>query len=281
VKRITRAEGDVWVENRPTRGRRSLDLRELWRFRELVWFLAARDVKVRYKQAAFGAAWAILQPLAGAAAFTVVFRGLADVPSDGVAYPVFAFVGFVAWTYLSTSITTATNSLVTNASLVTKVYFPRLAAPLAAVLPGLIDLGVAAVALVGLMIGYGEAPSVAVVTTPLWVLAIVALATGAGLLLATLQVRYRDAHHATGLLLQLWLFVSPVAYPASLVDDTWRPLYELNPVVGFLGGLRWAVVDAPWPGWSALASAVIVTALILVAGSLYFARAERRFADII
>jgi ABC-type polysaccharide/polyol phosphate export permease len=272
---------DEWIENRPSRGWRSLDLRELWRFRELVWFFALRDVKVRYKQAAFGIAWAVLQPLAGALAFTVVFRKLAKVPSDGIPYIVFAFFGFVLWTYVSTTITTATDSLVTNASLVTKVYFPRIAAPVAAVLPGWIVLGVSAAALVVLMIVYGVAPSIALVTAPLWFAGIVALTLGVGLVLATLQVRYHDARHGTGLVIQLWLFISPVAYPARLVKGTWRHVYNLNPLVGLLGGFRWAVLGGPWPGAEPVLLAAGVTLAILTTGLLYFARAERRFADVI
>jgi lipopolysaccharide transport system permease protein len=271
----------AWIENRPSRGWRSLDVRELWRFRELVWFFALRDVKVRYKQAAFGIMWAVLQPLAGALAFTIVFRKLADVPSDGVPYPVFAFVGFVAWTYISASIATATDSLVTNASLVTKVYFPRIAAPIAAVLPGIIDVAISSVALVMLMVVYDVAPSIQVITAPLWFAGIVLLALSMGLILATVQVRYRDARHATALALQLWLFVSPIAYPARLVTGEWRHLYNLNPVVGLLGGLRWALLGTPWPGAEPVLLAAGMLILLGVVGVFTFARAERRFADII
>jgi ABC-type polysaccharide/polyol phosphate export permease len=277
--RDTRRDG--WIENRPTRGWRSLDFRELWRFRELVGFFALRDVKVRYKQAAFGVAWALMQPLAGALAFTIVFRKLANVPSDGIPYIVFAFTGFVVWTYVSTSITTATDSLVTNSSLVTKVYFPRIAAPIAAVLPGLLDAAVSVAALVVLMVVYHVGPGAQLLTLPLWFAGILLLTIGMGLLLATLQVRYRDAHHATGLAIQLWLFVSPVAYPAHLVGDPWRHLYACNPMVGFLGGVRWAVLDAPAPGVEAVVLGFAVTLAVLAVGLVYFARAERRFADVI
>jgi ABC-type polysaccharide/polyol phosphate export permease len=270
-----------WIENRPSRGWRSLDLRELWRFRELVWFFALRDVKVRYKQAAFGITWAVLQPLVGALAFTIVFRKLADVPSDGVAYPVFAFVGFVAWTYMSASIATATDSLVMNASLVTKVYFPRIAAPIAAVLPGLIDVAISTAALVALMVFYDVVPGLQVVTAPLWFAGIVVLTLSMGLILATVQVRYRDARHATALALQLWLFISPIAYPAALVTGAWRHLYNLNPVVGLLGGLRWALLGTPWPGAEPVLLAIGMLVLLGTIGVLTFARAERRFADII
>jgi ABC-type polysaccharide/polyol phosphate export permease len=271
----------AWIENRPSRGWRAIDLREFWRFRELVWLFALRDVKVRYKQAAFGVAWAVLQPLAGALAFAIVFRHVTSVDTEDIPYVVFAFVGFVAWNYVSTAVSTATESLVMNSSLVTKVYFPRIAAPIAAVLPGLLDIGVSLVALAALMALYGVAPSVAVVTTPLWVGAIVVLAFGAGALLSTLHVRYRDARHGTALALQLWLFLSPVAYPASLITGPWKALYECNPMVGWLGGLRWALVDGPWPGTRAVLLAIATTSVLLVSGVAYFARSERRFADVI
>jgi ABC-type polysaccharide/polyol phosphate export permease len=272
---------DGWIENRATRGWRRLDLRELWRFRELVGFFALRDVKVRYKQAAFGVAWAILQPLAGAITFTIVFHRLARVPSDGIPYIVFAYTGFVVWTYVSTGVSTATNSLVSNASLVTKVYFPRVAAPVAAALPGLIDAGVSAGALAVLMVVYGVVPGLAVLTLPLWLAGIVAVVLGAGLVLSPLQVRYRDAHHATALAIQLWLFVSPVAYSANLVRGAWRYLYDLNPLVGLLGGTRWALLGAPWPGTRTVVGALATTTLTLAIGLAAFARAERRFADVI
>ena len=270
----------AWIENRPSRGWGRIDLDELWRYRELIVFLARRDLTVRYKQAAFGALWSVLQPLAGALTFTFVFRRLADVPSDGIDYPVFAYLGFMAWAYVTSGITSATESLVTNINLVTKVYFPRIAAPIAALLPGLVDLAVSSVALAAFMVVFGVAPGPQLVFAPLFVVALVAIVFGVGLVLATLHVKYRDARHATGLLLQLWLFVSPIAYPASLVSDTWREVYALNPVVGAVGGLRWAVLDGPFPGNDLLFGG-ITTAVLVGAGIVTFARAERRFADVI
>jgi lipopolysaccharide transport system permease protein len=275
------ASRPAWIENRPTRGWRGLDWRELWQFRELVWFFALRDVKVRYKQAAFGAAWAVLQPLTGAIAFTIVFRHLARVPSDGIPYVVFAFAGFVVWTYVSTTITNATDSLVANSALVTKVYFPRIAAPVAAVLPGLIDMAVSLVALAVLMLAFSVTPTLAILTAPLWLAAAIAVALGVGVLLATVQVRFRDARYANALALQLWLFVSPIAYPARLVPGGWRYLYACNPLVAVLGGMRWALVGAPAPDFSAVAIGAAVTVTVCVAAASIFARAERRFADVI
>jgi homopolymeric O-antigen transport system permease protein len=269
-----------WIENRPTEGRRALDLRELWTFRELVWFLASRDVRVRYKQAVLGLVWAILQPLAGAVVLTFVFHRLADVPSGQVSYQAFVFCGLSAWTYFSSALGAATGSLVSNASLVTKVYFPRLAAPLSTLLPGLIDLGVALTSLTVILVATGDAPGPALLSLPFWTLAMMVVTLGPGLLLATLNVRYRDAHHAFGFLTQLWFFASPVAYPSTLVKGWWRYVYALNPMGTIIDGFRWAMLRGHAPGLTALVSAA-TTLILLVSGLRYFASAERRFSDII
>jgi ABC-type polysaccharide/polyol phosphate export permease len=270
----------AWVENRPTAGRRALDWRELWRYRELVAFLALRDVRVRYKQAAFGMLWAVVQPLAGLLVFTLVFDRLAGVPSDGVPYPLFALVGMTFWTLFAGGLHAATASLVANAALVTKVYFPRVAAPLASVLPRLVDLAVTLVLLAGVLLVTGTLPGPQVVLLPLVVLWAVVLAFGVGLSLATVQVRFRDAHHALSLLVQLWLYASPVAYPSSLVPEQWRWAYALNPVAGLLDAARWVLLDTRPPGAPALLS-LAVTAGLLVVGVRVFAAGERRFADVI
>jgi lipopolysaccharide transport system permease protein len=270
----------AWIENRPSRGLRGLDLRELWQYRELAGFLALRDLKVRYKQAAFGAAWAVLQPLVGVVVFTVVFRRLARVPSEGIPYPVFAFLGLAVWAYVSSGVTKVSQSLVSNSPLITKVYFPRLLAPLASALPGLLDLALSLIVLGLLMVVYHVTPSWALLTLPLWLIGLVAATLSVGLWLAALNVQYRDVNHVVTLLVQFWLFVSPVAYPSSLVPDAWRPLYALNPVAGLLEGFRWAMLGAPWPGaWLVLS--LSVTVVLLVSGVLYFQRVERRFADVI
>ncbi len=268
------------MENRPTGGVRALDVRELWQYRELALFLALRDLKVRYKQAAFGAAWAVLQPLAGVAVFTVVFRRLANMPSDGLPYPVFAYVGLSAWTYLSGGVTKATQSLVMNSALVTKVYFPRILAPLAAVLPGLLDLLLSLVLLFILMPFFNVTPTWAVVSTPLWLIAAVLVVVASGLWLGTLNVTYRDVNQGISLLVQLWLFLSPIAYPSSSIDGPLRWLYALNPVVAVVEGLRWALIGAPWPG-SVVFVSLGVTLALLLGGVVFFLRSERRFADII
>jgi len=271
---------DQWTENRPTRGRRALDLGELWRYRELVAFLALRDVKVRYKQAVFGGAWAIVQPLTGAVIFTIVFGRLADLPSDGIPYLVFAFAGFSLWSYFAASLNGARASLVNNGSLVTKVYFPRLAAPVASVLPGLLDLAVALVALAAMMAWEGVTPGPALLAAPLVLLGALGVALGTGTLFATLTVRYRDVQQVFGLVVQLWLFATPVAYASSLVEGPWRWVYRLNPMVGVLDGWRWSLLGGPAPGRETVVSVVVAVGL-LVLGLKTFQRTERLVADYI
>lgn len=274
-------ERDAWIENRPSRGLRGPDLKELWLYRELGGFLALRDLKVRYKQAVFGAAWAVFQPLAGVLVFTLVFRRLAKVPSDGIPYPLFAFAGLALWSYHASSVTRATQSLVGNAPLVTKVYFPRLLMPLAAVLPGLVDLALSLLTLGVLLVIYGTAPGWEVLTLPVWVGMLMATSFGTGLWLSALNVQYRDVNQAIALVVQLWLFLSPVAYPSSMVGGGLRTVYALNPMVGVLEGFRWAVLDGPRPAGSMLLASTAVMLVLLVSGLLYFQRTERRFADVI
>lgn len=269
-----------WVENRPRTGLLRLDLRELWAYRELAGFMALRDVRVRYKQAVLGVGWAVFQPLAGVVVFTIVFRRLARVESDGLPYPIFAFAGLLAWNYTSGAVTKATQSLVSNAGLVTKVYFPRLLIPLAALLPGLLDLAVSVPLLLVLYPVYDVRPGWALLTLPLWTAAAVVVALAVGLLLAALNVRYRDVNQAISLLVQLWLFLSPVAYPTSTVPEAWRPVYALNPMVGVIDGFRWCLLAGPAPGpWSLLSA--VVTLVLLGVALTYFQRTERRFADVI
>lgn len=269
-----------WVENRPTRGRRAVDRRELWQYRELVRFLAGRDLKVRYKQAALGVGWAIVRPVVGALTLTIVFHHVVNLPSDGLPYVPFALVGYSAWAYLSASLGGAGGSLVANSALITKVYFPRLLAPLAAVVPGLVDLAVSAVPLAVAMLWAGIAPGLALLALPLWVVGLVACAFGVGLWFATLNVRYRDAAALLAVALQLLFFLSPIAYPASQVPDGWRLVYYLNPVAGLVGGLRWSLLGGPWPGAPLAVSAAVI--LVALGGGLrYFQAAERRFADVI
>jgi lipopolysaccharide transport system permease protein len=277
---VTPMQAEDWIENRPTRGLRWPDPKELWNYRELAGFLALRDLKVRYKQAVFGAVWAVLQPLAGVVVFTVVFRHFAHISSEGFPYPVFALAGLTVWSYASTTMTRVTQSLVGNAGLVTKVYFPRILAPVASLFLGLVDLLFSLFVLAIFQFVYHVAPTWALLTLPAWIALMMLGVFGAGLLLGTLNVSYRDINQAIALLIQLWLFVSPVAYPSSVVPGFWRPLYFANPMAGVIEGFRWAALGARWPGAIVLLS-VLSTLLLLLGGIAYFEQTERRFADVI
>jgi homopolymeric O-antigen transport system permease protein len=238
-------------------------------------------VKVRYKQTALGAAWAVLQPLTTMVVFSIFFGRLAKMPSDGVPYPVFAFCALLPWQLFAFALTESSNSVVSNQRLITKVYFPRLIIPIAAVAVGLVDFAIAFLVLAAMLVYYGIHPGVAMVSVPLWTVLAVATALGVGLWLAALNVRYRDVRYTLPFVAQLWLFVTPVAYPASIVPDAWRPLYALNPMVGVVEGFRWALLGGTGsPNVTVSVSAVVVAAT-LVSGLFYFRRVERTFADVI
>jgi ABC-2 type transport system permease protein/lipopolysaccharide transport system permease protein len=269
----------TWTENRPG-GEPLVPLSEMWRFRELAYVLAERDVKVRYKQSVLGVAWAVIQPLVAVGVFTLVFDNLTHVANDGIPYPLFSLVGVAIWNYHSTTVNNGAGSLVSNSGLVTKVYFPRLLAPVSAMLPALVDLGVTAVLVALLLLLYGRAPGIEVLTVPFAVLLLVLESFAFSLWLSALQVQFRDVRHLTALGLQLWLFLSPVAYSSSAVSDQWRWLYAMNPVTTVIDWTRWAVLGSPWPGWSLLPG-IFTTVVVLVSGLAYFGRAQRRFADII
>jgi lipopolysaccharide transport system permease protein len=266
---------------RPTRGWVPLRLGELWEYRELFWFLTWRDVKVRYKQTALGASWAVLQPLLTMLVFSLFFGKLAGVPSEGVPYPVFAFAALVPWTFFANSLNLAGNSLVQQERILSKVYFPRLVLPGAAVLSGLLDLGLSLAVLLGIMAYYGITPGLALLALPLLLLLAAATALGVGLWLAALNVKYRDVRHTLVFLTQLWLFASPVAYATSLVPEGWRAVYALNPMVGVIDGTRWALLDVGEPPGLTLAVSGAVVVAILVGGLYYFRRLERSFADLV
>jgi lipopolysaccharide transport system permease protein len=264
----------------PTHRWRGLGIRALFEYHELLYFLVLRVVKLRYKQTAFGAAWAVLQPLLAMVAFTLIFGRLARLPSDGLPYAVFAYVALVPWTYFANTLTQASNSLVDNERMLTKVYFPRALLPLASVIAGLLDLAIAVVVLFGLMIPYQVPISANVWALPVFVLLGALAAFAVGLWLAALNVRYRDVRHAVPFLIQFWLFVTPVAYSSGLVPARWRLLYGLNPMVGVVDGFRWSLLGRPEVPGSAAVSYLMVLAL-LIGGLSYFRRTERTFADII
>ena len=253
-------------------------LRELWAHRELGATLALRDLQLRYRQTLFGLGWAVLQPLLAMLAFSWVFGQVAGIPSDGLPYPVFVLAGLSLWVYLSGAVGAAADSLVEHRDLVTKIWFPRLLAPGAAVLALGIDLVVAVSLIVPVMAIYGVEPPAQAVTLPFWMLGGVIMAAGAGFWLSAANVLYRDVRYALAFLLQLWLFVSPIVFPSSLVDGVWRYVFSLNPVAGLVDGIRWALLDGPAPG-PELAVSLAALTMILVGGVLFFARVERSFAD--
>ncbi|MGE3818185.1 MAG: ABC transporter permease [Isosphaeraceae bacterium] len=265
----------------PVSGWARLQLSELWRYRELAMFLVWRDVKVRYKQTALGASWAILQPFFTMLVFSIFFGRLARIPSDGVPYPLYAFAALVPWTYFSVAMSLSSNSLVGSANLIKKVYFPRLLVPISVVLSGLVDLGMAFLMLLAMMAYYGVAPGPGLAIAPLFILLSVATALGVGLWLSALNVEYRDVRYVVPFLTQFWMFATPIAYPSSLVPPSWRAAYGLNPMVGVIDGFRWAVVGAPELSATTLAASTTSALALLVSGAFYFRRMERTFADMI
>lgn len=264
----------------PTRGWISVNLRELWEYRELLYFLTWRDVKVRYKQTALGAAWAIIQPLLTMVVFSLFFGYLAKVPSDGVPYPIFSYVALVPWEYFSSSLSKSSNSLVGSSNLIRKVYFPRLAIPMASVLGGLVDFAIAFAVLIVMMVFFSIQPTWGVLMLPVYLLLAMITALGTGLWLAALNVAYRDIRYVVPLMTRLWLFITPVIYPSSLLEEPWRTLYGLNPMVGVIEGFRWALLGTERPGPMIAISAVVAVGL-LVSGVHYFRRMEKTFADVV
>ena len=266
----------------PSRGWISLKLGELWAYRELIYFLIWRDIKVRYKQTVIGAAWAILQPLATMIIFTVVFKKFANVPSDGLPYPIFSYTALLPWQLFAGALNRSSASLVGQSNLISKVYFPRLIVPISSTVSGAVDFSVAFVILLGMMIWYGIAPTWGVLALPLFLLLGMATAFAVGgLWLAALNVRYRDVGHTVPFLVQLWMFASPVAYPVSLVPEKWRMLYSLNPMAGVIEGFRWALLGKESPDFGVIALSSLVVLVLLFGGLVYFKRMERTFADVV
>ncbi len=271
---------------RPSRGLSALNLRDLWVYRELIYFLTWRDLKVRYKQTLLGAAWAILRPLLTMVVFSIFFGELAGVPSDGLPYPIFAYAGLLPWELFATALTVASRSLVVNSNMVTKVYFPRLILPLSSILAGVVDFFIAFIILIGMMIYYRIPLTGNVWTLPLYLLLTLVTALGVGLWLSALNVLYRDIGYVTPFLSQFWMFITPIAYGATLVSEKapqfLQVLYSLNPMVGVVNGFRWALLgsDAGQPGLS-LTLSIVVSVVVLISGLFYFRRMERIFADMV
>ena len=275
-----RTDGLV-IRIEPSRGWVSLKLAELWDYRELLYFLTWRDIKIRYKQTAIGAAWAIIQPVMTMVVFSLFFGKLGKIPSDGLPYPIFSFAALVPWGFFEYSLNQASNSLVGNANLIKKVYFPRLAAPISTVFSGVIDFLIAFVLLLAMMAYYGIAPTIHVVWLPFFFLLAVFTSLGVGLWLSALNVQYRDVKYVLPFLVRFWLFATPVAYPSSLLSEPWRTVYGLNPMAGVVEGFRWALLGTNTPPGPMIAVSAVASLTILVSGAFIFRRMEKNFADLV
>lgn len=266
---------------KPSRGWSGLNLRELWRYRELIYFLIWRDVKVRYKQTLLGAAWAIIQPFLTMVVFSIFFGQLAKIPTDNIPYPIFSFTALLPWQLFENGVSKAGNSLVAGRNLITKVYFPRLSVPLASVIAGIVDFMLAFVVLLGMMLYYGYRPLATIATLPLLLLLTLITALGAGLWLSALNVAYRDVGYVIPFIVRLWFFLTPITYSANLVPQGFRMLYALNPMTGVVEGFRWAMLGVGDPPSTMLIASTLAALALLVSGAFYFRRMERTFADVV
>lgn len=266
----------------PSKGKVSLGLRELWQYHELLYFLTWRDIKVRYKQTVLGASWAILQPFLTMVIFTLFFGRLAKMPSDGIPYPIFSYVALVPWTFFATGITKASNSLVGGQNLLKKVYFPRLAMPIASVASGIVDFCLAFMVLIVMMLYFGIVPTIYILWLPLLMLLAFVTSLGVSLWLAALNVKFRDVRHTVPFIVQAWLFATPIVYPSSLIEnDFWRVLYAINPMVGVVEGFRWALLGTDTAPGPMIVVSSLAAVILLVGGSIYFRRVEKTFADVV
>ncbi len=264
---------------RPSKGWIAINLVDLWNYRELIFFLTWRDISVRYKQTILGAAWAIIQPFFTMVVFTIFFGQLGKIPSDGLPYPVFSFCALLPWQLFAYSLTESGNSLVANQNLITKVYFPRVVIPMAATMGGLLDFVIAFIMLLLMMLFYQIHPTLAVWTLPLFVLLALITAMGAGLWLSALNVEFRDVRYTIPFITQFWMFITPIAYPASIVPEQWRVLYGINPMAGVVEGFRWALLGNGHPPGPLMGVSVLAAIGLFVSGLYYFKRMERSFAD--
>lgn len=276
------SESELVTIIRPSRGWVALNLSELWQYRELLYFLAWRDIKVRYKQTVIGASWAIIQPFFTMVVFSLFFGRLARVPSDNVPYPVFAYAALVPWTFFANGLSQSSDSLVGSANLIKKVYFPRLVIPISSVISGVVDFVLAFIILIGMTLFYGIVPTVNVLWLPLFLFLALVTSLGAGLWLSAMNVQFRDVRYAVPFLVQLWLFATPIAYPSSLIEnDLLRTLYGINPMVGVVEGFRWALLGTDTtPGPIVFVSGLVALAQLAV-GLYYFRRVEKMFADVV
>jgi lipopolysaccharide transport system permease protein len=265
----------------PSSGWKALNLRDLWIYRELIFFMTWRDLKVRYKQTLLGAAWAILQPFLTMVVFSIFFGSLAKVPSDGMPYPIFSYTALIPWTLFSKALQDASRSLVNNSHMITKVYFPRMILPLASVLAGVVDFLIAFVVLLAMMVYYQVVPTANIWTIPLFLLLALITALGVSLWLSALNVLYRDINYVLPFLTQFWMYITPIAYSSSLIPEEWQLIYALNPMTGVVEGFRWALLGSGQaPGMMTLVSS-LVAVFLLISGMFYFKRMERLFADMV
>jgi lipopolysaccharide transport system permease protein len=274
-------KGPFKIVIKPSRGWLTLRLNDLWQYRELLYFLTWRDIKVRYKQTVLGAAWAIIQPFFTMVVFTLFFGRLAKIPSEGVPYPIFSYAGLLPWTFFAQAMNQSADSLVGNANLITKVYFPRLVIPLSATLAPLVDFCIAFVVLIGMMFFYQIFPTGTLVWLPAFLLLAFATSLGVGLWLSALNVQYRDVRYTIPFLTQLWLFATPVIYPSSAVHSPWRIVLGLNPMTGVVEGFRWALLGIGEAPGAMIFSSMGVALLLVFTGLIYFKRMEKTFADIV
>jgi lipopolysaccharide transport system permease protein len=272
----------VHIRLEPSKGWVSLKMREVWEYRELLYFLTWRDVKVRYKQTVLGASWAIIQPFFTMVVFSIFFGKLAGIDTDsGVPYPIWSYTALVPWTFFANGLTQSANSLVTSANLIKKIFFPRLVIPISSVIAGVVDFVLAFVVLLGMMLVYGIAPTINVVFLPLFLLLAFTTSLGVGLWLSAMNVQFRDVRYTIPFLTQFWLFATPIAYPSSLLSDKWRIVYGLNPMAGVVEGFRWALLGSnDAPGLMIIISA-LTAVLLTISGAYYFRRMEKTFADVV
>jgi len=263
----------------PSKGWVSLQLGDVWEYRELLYFLVWRDIKVRYKQTALGAAWALMQPFFTMMLFSLFFGRLAKVPSDGIPYPVFSYAALVPWTFFAQGLSQASDSLVGSANLIRKVYFPRLVIPMASVMAGVVDFTIAFTMLLGIMFYYGITPTANMLYLPLLLALAVVTSLGVGLWLSALNVKFRDVRYTVPFLIQFWMFATPIAYPSSLLPEPWRTIYGLNPMAGVVEGFRWALLGAKTQPGPMIFLSAVVAVFLLVGGAFYFRRMEKTFAD--
>lgn len=273
---------DEVVVIKPAKGLVGLNLKEVWRYRELIYFLTWRDIKVRYKQSVLGILWAILQPMLSMVVFTIFFGGLAKVPSDGLPYPIFSYTALVPWTFFAAALNTTARSMVSSGNMLSKIYFPRIIVPLASIMANLVDFFIAFIILIGMMFFYHIFPTINLIWLPALLLLAIMIAMGVGLWFSALVVMYRDFGYLVGYLATFWQYISPVIYSASLVPEKWRLLYSLNPMTGVIEGFRWALLGTTisiTPLMFAISAFISIT--VFVSGLFYFRRMERIFADMI